>query len=70
LARSGSALGCAVAEQGTEGAEAVQDRAFQTPSREVGPVGIHHAARTDTSLDEARQANYGECRIPLLPVKE
>jgi hypothetical protein len=28
LARSGSALGCAVAEQGTEGAEAVQDRAF------------------------------------------
>jgi hypothetical protein len=27
-ARSGSALGCAVAEQGPEGAEAAQDRAF------------------------------------------
>jgi len=41
LARSGSALGCAVAEQGTEGAEAVQDRAFSDTLSEATTPYTH-----------------------------
>jgi hypothetical protein len=62
LARSGSALGCAVAEQGPEGAEAVQDRAFQTPLVKWAPSeSIMWPEQTQASMKRGKPitANAG-----------